>query len=450
MLVQVTFEPVLGYPARRSEPPATSLARLIAHRASLRSLWPASLATVALAAFLVGATPAAGGDATTNARAPARVTRLAWFFMRNTDDTSPSTLVARSAVMILSGSDREVGFLQKVRRAGWKKPILEYIQGPHAMGPSTALNRGGSCPASYESFTTSWTSRAGDFCNRVHPNESWFLHNGAGQRLYEDGGDGNFWFLMNPASAGWRNYVASKVPQIASDYRMDGLFLDNVWATTWAPRTRETNSDGTCRECGSDAEWRKANLGFLRAVKRARSKRPVWINSDNSSAFVRAVDGGMIENMGASWGSSFMPQSEIESRWRDIDRNVAARRSMLLVGQGDSRSEIERMRFAHAVYLMVAGPRVSFRFQNAGNYRELWDYPEYRLRMGMATGPRRRVSRSVWRRKFTAGVSVVNLSENGSQRVSLGGTYMLPDGLRVTSVTLGPHEGIAAVRAGKK
>jgi hypothetical protein len=369
--------------------------------------------------------------------------------MRNTDATPVSTLVARHRVMILSGSDREVGFLQKVRRAGWRKPILEYIQGPHAMGPSTATTRGGSCPASYESFTTSWTSRAGDFCNRVHPNESWFLHNGKGQRLYEAQGPDN-WYLMNPASPGWRNYVASKVPQIAGDYHMDGLFLDNVWATTSAPRTRETNSDGTCRECGSDAQWRNANLGFLQAVKRAGRKRPVWINSDNSSTFVRAVEGGMIENMGASWGSSFMSQSEIESRWRDIDGNVAAGKNMLLVGQGDSRSEVERMRFAHAVYLMVAGPRVSFRFHNAGNYRELWDYPEYRLRMGVATGPRRRVGRSIWRRKFTAGISVVNLSEIQSQRVPLGGTFVLPNGLRTSSVTLGPRQGLAAVRARKK
>jgi hypothetical protein len=145
-----------------------------------------------------------------------------------------------------------------------------------------------------------------------------------------------------------------------------------------------------------------------------------------------------------------MPQSEIESRWRDIERNVAAGRNMLLVGQGDSRSEIERMRFAHAVYLMVAGPRVSFRLHNAGNYRDLWDYPEYRLRMGVATGPRRRVSRSIWRRKFTAGISVVNLSENRSQIVSLGGTYVLPDGRRTASVTLGPREGLAAVRARKR
>ena len=384
----------------------------------------------------------------TNARKPPQATRLAWFYMRNTDSTPLATLIARSSVMILSGSDHEVGFLQKVRRAGWRKPILEYFDTAFAMGPASAGR--GSCTPGFEGYSTSVTWRRNDFCNLVNPNESWFLHNGAGHRIVRTIDGSASWYLMNPASPGWRSFVQNKIRQAPRHFHMDGFFLDDVWQTAIRPRSREDTSDGTCRECGSDAHWRNAYLGFLRAVKRAAGKRPVWINSDNSSGLVRAVDGGMIENMGASWGSNFMPQSEIESRWRDIDRNIAAGKDMLLVGQGDSRSEVERMRFAHAVYLMVAGPRVSFRFQNAADYREFWDYPEYRLRMGTATGPRHRVSRSVWRRKFTAGVSVVNLSENQARRVSLGGTYVLSNGSRAASVTLGPREGIAAVRPGKR
>jgi Hypothetical glycosyl hydrolase family 15 len=345
--------------------------------------------------------------------------------------------------MILSGNDWRNGLVTQIRNAGWTKPILEYIDMPFAMGPSAAP---GSCPQGFAGWTSTWTSGVNEFCKLVHPNESWFLHNGAGQRIYRNMGTSKN-FLMNPASPGWRAYVLAKIRRAPILFHMDGFFLDDVWETAIRPRSREDTSDGTCRECGSDAQWRKANLGLLRALKKAAGKRPVWINSDNSSGLVRAVDGGMIENMGASWGSSFMSQSEIESRWRDIERNVKASYDMLLVGQGDSRNEIERMRFAHAVYMMVAGPRVSFRFQNAGNYRELWDYPEYRLRMGAATGPRRRVARSTWQRKFAAGISVVNLSANRSQTVSLGGTYLLPDGRRTTSVTLGPQHGLALVRA---
>jgi hypothetical protein len=51
-------------------------------------------------------------------------------------------------------------------------------------------------------------------------------------------------------------------------------------------------------------------------------------------------------------------------------------------------------------------------------------------------------------RRFAAGIAVVNLSSNRSRTVRLGRTYALPDGLRAASVTLGPHEAVAAVRAG--
>ena len=415
-------------------------------RAGLRALWPASLASVAVAALLVAATPAAGVGSATKARSSARATRLAWFYMRNNDRTSPATLVARTSVMILSGSDDEVGFLRRVRRAGWRKPILEYFDTAFAMGPAEAQR--GSCRPGFEGLSTSVTWQRNAFCTGVNPNESWFLHNGAGRRIVRNVDDNASLYLMNPASPGWRSFVGAKIRQAPRHFHMDGFFLDDVWQTAMRPRSREDTSDGTCRECGSDAHWRQGYLGFLRAVKKAVGKRPVWINSDNSRAFVRAVDGSMIENMGASWGSGFMSQPEIESRWRDIDRNVKAGKNMLLVGQGDSQNDVSRMRFAHAVYLMVAGPRVSFRFQNADSYREFWDYPEYRLRLGAATGRRHRVGHSIWLRRFAAGISVVNLSSNRSRTVPLGRTYVLPDGLRAASVTLGPHEGLTAVRAG--
>ena len=380
-----------------------------------------------------------GGSMTSGVASPsAGTTSLAWFYMRNTDATPVSTLVARHSVMILSGSDYEVGFLQQVRNAGWTQPVLEYIGAPWAMGPSGALN--GSCTAGYAGYTTTWTSDVDEFCNQVHPNESWFLHNGAGKRIYRDYGGGSSLYVMNPSSAGWRSYVQAKVGRIFTTYRMDGLFLDDVWATAYRPRSRETNSDGTCRECGTDAQWHAAWAGMLQAIKQAAGSRPVWINSDDSSALVGPVDGHMIENMGASWGSSFMPQSEIEQRWRDIDANVVAGKDVLLVGQGN-RTDTQRMRFSHAVYLMVAGPRVSYRFQNADDYRGFWDYPEFSRDLGAALGSRYQVGTSVWRRNFSAGTAVANLSSSTSQTIELGATYTLPTGSQASAVTLGPQRG---------
>ena len=86
--------------------------------------------------------------------------------------------------MILSGSDDEVGFRQKIRSAGWRKPILEYFQGSHSMGPASA-RPAGNCRPGFEGLSTSLTWRRNDFCRFVNPNERWFLHNRAGQRLIE-------------------------------------------------------------------------------------------------------------------------------------------------------------------------------------------------------------------------------------------------------------------------
>ncbi len=371
-------------------------------------------------------------------------TQLAWFYNRPTDGTTPLTLVQRHQTMILSGSDYEVGFLQQVRSSGWTRPILEYVDEAFAMGPSSAMT--GSCPSGYAGYSTTWTSGDNEFCQMVNPNESWFLHNGAGQRIYRDAGGGSYFYLMNPGVAGWRAYVQAKTASLPSDYHMDGVFLDDVWATANDPRNREDDSDGTCLECGTDAQWLQAQIGMLKAVKTGAGSQPVWINSDSTTDLVAPVDGFMVENMGASWGTGFMPQSEVEQRWTDIDAAIAAGKNAILVGQG-SQGDTERMRFSHVVYLMVAGPNVSYRFQNAGDYRAFWDYPEFKLALGTPNGPRYRVGSSVWRRDFSAGTAVVNLSATTSQTVSLGASYALPGGGTATSVTLAPNHGLALALA---
>jgi hypothetical protein len=343
--------------------------------------------------------------------------------------------------MILTGVDWEVGYVTLIRNAGWTRPILEYIDSPFAMGPSGAAS--GSCSSGYAGWSNSWTSGLNEFCAFVHPNESWFLHNGAGRRIYRSAGTSGNFYLMNPASAGWRGYVQGKIGRLWGDYHLDGLFLDDVWATAIRPRSRETNSDGICQECGTDAQWHASVTGFVQAAKATAGARPVWINSDDSAGYVASVNGYMLENMCASWGTAFMPQSEVLERWADIDVNVAAGKDVILVGQGNARTDVGRMRYSHACYLMVAGPRVSYRFQNAGDYRAFWDYPEFSYELGAPSGGRFSVGVSGWRRNFTAGTAIVNISASTSQAFALGGSYLTPDGATVTSVTLGPRQGMA-------
>ncbi len=381
--------------------------------------------------------------ATSAAPPSTATTRLAWFYSRALDGTTPFTIVQKHQVMILSGSDSEVGYLSQIRSAGWTKPILEYVDEALAMGPSSAMT--GTCAAGYSGYTTSWTSTTDDFCNKVNPNESWFLHNGAGKRIFRDAGGGSYFYLMNAASAGWRAFVQAKTASLPATYHMDGVFLDDVWATAINARSREANSDGTCQECGTDAQWLQAQVGMLQAVKAGAGSHPVWINSDNTTTLAQLVDGFMVENMGASWGTSFMGQPEIEQRMADVEANTSAGKDTILVGQGN-QADTERMRFSHALYLLVSGPHVSYRFQNAGDYRAFWDYPEFHIDLGAPAGARFAVGASVWRRDFANGTAVANVSSTASQTVSLGGTYTLPGGGTASSVTLAPDHGMTLTR----
>jgi Hypothetical glycosyl hydrolase family 15 len=247
---------------------------------------------------------------------------------------------------------------------------------------------------------------------------------------------------MNPGSAGWRSFTTAKRAEMETDYGMDGLFLDDVWSTTWRPRNRETNSDGVCRECGTDAQWKTNYVGFLQNIEAAAPNRPVHINTDDSVTLAGAVDGFMVENMGYSWGQ-YMPRAELMTRLTDFENRTAEGKDAWFICQGNAVTEVDKFRYCHALYLLVAGPKVVFRFHNAGDYRTFWDFPEYQYDLGASSGGRVAVGANVWRRDFSAGAAIVNVSETASQTVDLGGTYLNPSGATVTSVTLGPRQGMA-------
>jgi hypothetical protein len=85
---------------------------------------------------------------------------------------------------------------------------------------------------------------------------------------------------------------------------------------------------------------------------------------------------------------------------------------------------------------------VFYRFQNAGDYLSLWDYPEYSYDLGAPLGGRYTAVGTVLRRDFSKGAALANIGSS-SQTVQLGGSYLNPSGATVTSVTLQPHEGMA-------
>lgn len=292
-------------------------------------------------------------------------TRLAWFYGEPQDGTSATTLAASAQQMVLSGHQVEDGYLQQLRTAGYSAAVPGYIELPRTMG--IPASQCASNPT-FAGYTTSWTSWDGEFCTYLNPHEDWFLHNASGQRIYSSGG----WYYMNPANAGWQAYMVGKVGRYVTEFSgISDLFLDDTWATAVTAR------NAGCVEaiCQNDSAWHAATLADLQAIKAAIGSRKLWINSDDVSAagYGGAVDGFMIENFATGWNAGqWMSQSEIQARLADIDAKLAAGGSALLVGQG-AQSDTQEMRFSHALYLMVAGPNVSYRFGE--DYTQLWTCP---------------------------------------------------------------------------
>jgi hypothetical protein len=100
----------------------------------------------------------------------------------------------------------------------------------------------------------------------------------------------------------------------------------------------------------------------------------------------------------------------------------------------DGPNDVRSMRYGRASFLLGwnGGP-AGF---GGGNW-----HPEWTIEIGVPTGPRYRVGHA-WRRDFSEGTAIANISGSASQKVDLGSTYLLPDGSSVRSVTLEPLTGL--------
>lgn len=333
--------------------------------------------------------------------------KLAYFYMPPTDGTTPQQLAASSSWMVLTY--HQEAYRSTLRAAGWTGAISQYVDIPFAQGPAGLTSASVACPSGFSGWGNTITWDRDTFCTRVHAHEDWFLHNGRGERIYRVQESGRWEYFMNPASQGWRDFVASQISWALANLRYDGIFLDDMSTTLQSPKSKGANSDGKVREFSTDSAWVSAMNGVLSAVKAAAGGRPVWINTDNTGAY-SAADGQMREDFASSWRGSYWSQNSLVAFWNQLDANVAAGKEFVLVSQG-ARSDTNRMRYSLAAYLVVAGSGIRFRYHDVNtDYRSLWSYPEYQAALGSPKGKRYQTGTSTWRRDFACGYVLVNIS----------------------------------------
>ncbi len=340
------------------------------------------------------------------------------YFYKPPDDHSAADVAGQARFVILTKKDE--GFRDDLRAAGYTGLVLQYVLASGAEGPPEARNATAPCDPEYVPFHNQVAYQPGDFCAYLHPNEDWFLHNGAGERLYTAQG-GRWIYAMNPASAGWRAFFLSRAQRfLAGDATApalgyDGLFLDNVELALVRQAGQSANSDGIVREFADDDAYRAAWRGLLTELSaELRPRWPIWANlvagtgsETDWGDYLPFLDGVMHESFATGWPRAAPPTpAQWEADLRQTETVLAQGKGVIAVAEGaDDRLQP----FALASFLLLGGggPRY-FRYARGADYDRWHIFANEQVALGLPRGPRYRLADGSWRRDFERGYVVAD------------------------------------------
>ncbi len=323
-------------------------------------------------------------------------------------------------------NDYEYGRVGAVRAADPATRVLVY-QEAQTEGP-------GSCQ--YDTHPSWGMSYC--FADANHP--EWFLLTNSGQRAqYTDNG----YYMMDMGSVTYQQAFAANVIATARRDGFDGVELDDV---NLSPAH---GTDGTLAKY-TDAQYAAATVAFVAAVSRDISAAGLVVSANvgnsnpwdttalaesqqiaanlsvyNHEFWLRWQEGTPLMT-GAEWLASIHMEEVIQS--------TGAAFTALTYG---SLNDVQAMRYVRGSFLLGWNGQSGSALIYRPDPEVVDSYsPEWTIDVGTPTGDRYAVGAG-WRRQFTGGTVVVNPA-GGSQSFALGGTYRMPDGSIVSSVTLGP------------
>ncbi|MEZ4524010.1 MAG: putative glycoside hydrolase, partial [Thermomicrobiales bacterium] len=340
--------------------------------------------------------------------------KLAFFYVPPKDGTSVNTIASSTDFMILNGDKQS--YHQELLDHGYSGDVIQYMLASEVAGPGPYRNSSSSCDSNYQSLQNNVAKGRGDFCRYVHQNESWFLHNGKGERLYSTRGS-RVYYHMNPASSGWRSFARSRMEADLNENGFDGFFLDNVSLSITKVQKQLNNSDYVVKEFSSDSSYRSAWTGYLSYLsgKLRTNGHVVWANliadpneGDSWDAYLSYLDGGMNEAWATGYGSSGLDVDKWENNLVQTERALQSGKGVIALAQG-SRWDNSRQRFHLASYFLVSHPDkpLYLRYAKDGDYDEFWWYSNYETALGAPLGSRYK-SGSSWKRDFQCGSVTVN------------------------------------------
>lgn len=342
---------------------------------------------------------------------------LAYFHIAP-DTNEPAALLAdRAQFVTLTHGDEP--FREQLREAGYDGRILQFLVASEVNGPGPYSSASEPCDDAFVPLRNGIARGRGEFCREIHPNEDWFLHNGAGERLYHIIGDTGVWYHMNPASEGWRDYALRGIQTDAvgpAALGFDGVLLDNVELSLVKVHKQLTNSDGIVREYGSENSYRAAWISYLEMISDAlRPEVELWANmtadpntGQSWQPYLDSLDGAMFPAFATGYGGL------TPARWQNnlvqAENALEAGKGVVAVGLGDKSDRVQQQ-FALGSYLLIVQAGESwFRYVSSERRDELnsfWMYPNYDVTLGEPQGQRYQVG-ELWRRDFRCGYALVD------------------------------------------
>jgi hypothetical protein len=214
----------------------------------------------------------------------------------------------------------------------------------------------------------------------IIPTEAVFLHKANGQRCSASGNGGAF-YLTNPASAFYRNYLVKRGSGKLAQLKMNTLFLDDL-RVGWSEIT--SICGGNPKEYSSISGYFGQMVGLVRYVHDNLPAYKIEGNLANASpewdrfAF---LDGAMCENCFTNWGGSWPTPSKMLSDLSIMDKWVKGGRKLYTISLAPDTSVVSN-RFTFAASLLVANSdKVYFHF--GSNYGQFYSIPEYTYNLGL-------------------------------------------------------------------
>ena len=283
------------------------------------------------------------------------------------------------------------------------------------------------------------------YADTNHP--EWFLLNSSGQRIVY--ADYPSYYAMDIGNTAYQTAWLKDI--VAQDKRdgFDGVWLDDV-------NTHPGHGiDGTVQKY-TDSQYGSAMVNFIAAVAPGLRSNGLladanvgvdpWNSPQMSLATSMAPHLSLVNReFLVRWNSGALFSDALwDSTMSFMDAFNATGTPITAICYGEL-SETQVMRYFRATFLLGwNGKAGSAIFYRPSTSVDPWS-SEWTVDIGSPVSARYAVGVG-WRRDFAGGTVVIDPSSTASQTFDLGGTYKMPDGSSVTSVTLSPTTALVLKR----